>query len=351
MFDSLMLMSQGQCMYFGPAKEAVPYFDRIGYTCPTNFNPSDFFIDLISVVRATLFIFTICSQNHQQQQQKKNPPSYPLAPPSPPLLVSISTFPSHSQDQRTLVREQRTRKRVQALASHYESYRKKTPLVVPVTDVKALQQQQQQQPSAVGSPDVEEAAPLFMGSYAVSYGTQLYHLFNRAFRSVLREKVNNIAMFAQTVVFAILLGCIWLRTGKMNNSDEVRAVVGALFFILVSVRVCFEEEKKPFHSFKQTNLNKQTNDQFINSSNKQMSMNCSCKEKKALPFLPFIYLFVFLHFSEHFHHLPPLSPGEHGVQRRVRHLVRVPCRACCGVEGACIKNVWSVHLLSQQSHQ
>jgi len=33
-FDKLLLLSDGMTMYFGDAKEAVPYFKSIGYACP-----------------------------------------------------------------------------------------------------------------------------------------------------------------------------------------------------------------------------------------------------------------------------------------------------------------------------
>jgi ABC-type multidrug transport system ATPase subunit len=49
LFDMLFLISEGRTMFFGPAREAVPYFSTLGYKCPATFNPSDFFIDLLSV--------------------------------------------------------------------------------------------------------------------------------------------------------------------------------------------------------------------------------------------------------------------------------------------------------------
>mmetsp|Transcript_15706 Transcript_15706/g.64196 ORF Transcript_15706/g.64196 Transcript_15706/m.64196 type:complete len:181 (-) Transcript_15706:872-1414(-) len=49
LFDRLLLLSKGRVMYFGPATDAVAYFSGLNYRCPSNFNPADFFIDLISV--------------------------------------------------------------------------------------------------------------------------------------------------------------------------------------------------------------------------------------------------------------------------------------------------------------
>lgn len=49
MFDVLLVLSAGRTMYFGPAKEAVPYFSKLQFPSPTSFNPADFFLDLVSV--------------------------------------------------------------------------------------------------------------------------------------------------------------------------------------------------------------------------------------------------------------------------------------------------------------
>ncbi|KAK9806141.1 hypothetical protein WJX72_003105 [[Myrmecia] bisecta] len=49
MFDLLFLLSEGKTMYFGPAAEATSYFARWGFACPPQYNPADFFLDLISM--------------------------------------------------------------------------------------------------------------------------------------------------------------------------------------------------------------------------------------------------------------------------------------------------------------
>mmetsp|Transcript_4887 Transcript_4887/g.13109 ORF Transcript_4887/g.13109 Transcript_4887/m.13109 type:complete len:654 (-) Transcript_4887:39-2000(-) len=49
MFDYLCLLSEGQVMYFGPAADAVTYFSGLNFRCPPQFNPADYFIDLLSV--------------------------------------------------------------------------------------------------------------------------------------------------------------------------------------------------------------------------------------------------------------------------------------------------------------
>lgn len=49
MFDLLLLLSEGRIMYFGPAQEAVKWFAGCNFPCPGEFNPADFFLDVVSM--------------------------------------------------------------------------------------------------------------------------------------------------------------------------------------------------------------------------------------------------------------------------------------------------------------
>ncbi|CAE7848508.1 ABCG2 [Symbiodinium sp. KB8] len=49
MFDRLLLLSNGAPVYFGPAQEAVPFFESCGLTCPPGFNVADFLLDNITI--------------------------------------------------------------------------------------------------------------------------------------------------------------------------------------------------------------------------------------------------------------------------------------------------------------
>lgn len=48
MFDKLLVLSEGRTMYYGSAASAVTHFAAAGYVCPEVFNPSDYFLDLLS---------------------------------------------------------------------------------------------------------------------------------------------------------------------------------------------------------------------------------------------------------------------------------------------------------------
>lgn len=48
MCDQLLLLSEGHAIFQGPAHAAAGYFHAAGHPCPKLFNPSDFFLDILS---------------------------------------------------------------------------------------------------------------------------------------------------------------------------------------------------------------------------------------------------------------------------------------------------------------
>lgn len=54
LFTNLCLLAKGRVAYMGKRAEAVDYFAALGYPCPSNFNPADFFIDELAVIPSEL---------------------------------------------------------------------------------------------------------------------------------------------------------------------------------------------------------------------------------------------------------------------------------------------------------
>lgn len=50
LFDSLMLLAYGEVIYYGTANDSLPYFNALNHNCPPNYNPADYFIDLVQMV-------------------------------------------------------------------------------------------------------------------------------------------------------------------------------------------------------------------------------------------------------------------------------------------------------------
>ena len=49
LFDDLVLLSEGEVVYCGPAVQAVPHFAALGHACPPAFSPADNLADLIAI--------------------------------------------------------------------------------------------------------------------------------------------------------------------------------------------------------------------------------------------------------------------------------------------------------------
>lgn len=49
LFDKVLLLSHGRCVYMGPAQDALSYFSDLGFPAKEHTNPSDHMIDLCSV--------------------------------------------------------------------------------------------------------------------------------------------------------------------------------------------------------------------------------------------------------------------------------------------------------------
>ncbi len=49
LFDMVMILSQGETVYFGPGSELIERFSKLGYPCPLYMNPLDFAIDTATV--------------------------------------------------------------------------------------------------------------------------------------------------------------------------------------------------------------------------------------------------------------------------------------------------------------
>lgn len=50
--DLLMVLSGGQVIYFGRAREAVAYFSHLNFQCPKYYNPADYFSMHLCLVRS-----------------------------------------------------------------------------------------------------------------------------------------------------------------------------------------------------------------------------------------------------------------------------------------------------------
>lgn len=48
LFDKLMILSEGKTIFFGQNSEALDFFSKQGFSCPKNFNPAEFYLNVLS---------------------------------------------------------------------------------------------------------------------------------------------------------------------------------------------------------------------------------------------------------------------------------------------------------------
>lgn len=50
LFDKLLLMAEGRVAFLGTPTEAVDFFTQLNAPCPMNYNPADFYVQLLAIV-------------------------------------------------------------------------------------------------------------------------------------------------------------------------------------------------------------------------------------------------------------------------------------------------------------
>ncbi|KAI7840285.1 hypothetical protein COHA_006067 [Chlorella ohadii] len=82
LFDMLLVLSEGQATYYGPAAEAVEWFASCGFACSAHYNPADFFADVVAIdhrspaaeeaskARVALLVERFNQQQRQRQQRE-----------------------------------------------------------------------------------------------------------------------------------------------------------------------------------------------------------------------------------------------------------------------------------------
>lgn len=182
MFDDLLLLAEGQTVYYGPVKGVVPYFEKIGYKIPQYTNPIDWiFLNVLSVFQDTPY------------PGSESDPTAPLEPAAQRIARVIKAWPE-SSDYAELNRQ---------LSSTYGG--------------KQL---------GISSISLKSSR---------SFWVQLWYLMGRTAKNVARNKLVLRAKFAQTLIFGLLIGLTYLNIPAQNPAAAAQNYSGVLFFLVVNV--------------------------------------------------------------------------------------------------------------------
>lgn len=76
LFDDLLLLDRGRCVYFGSMSGAVPWFERCGFPCPAQWNPTDHFLSVLDdPASADKLVLTLGSQDKSVNSRGSTSPA------------------------------------------------------------------------------------------------------------------------------------------------------------------------------------------------------------------------------------------------------------------------------------
>lgn len=195
LFDSLLLLSEGRCMFSGPAPQALQFFERCGFVSPPHTNPSDFYLDVISV------------SLHSEEVE------------------------AASRARVALLADACTAEQPALLQALRDSASKAGGRAMPDGDGVSVQIDGLK---ANGDADVRH--PPTLQERLKRRELEWRALSGRAGRLALRQKLENSISVVRTLVFSTLLGLIWLNVGRKNSGapSDLRNLGGVLFFSIVN---------------------------------------------------------------------------------------------------------------------
>eukprot|EP00871_Galdieria_phlegrea_P002746 jgi/Galph1/3472/GphlegSOOS_G2149.1 len=185
-----------QVIYFGAAKDAISYFSRLGYQCPEHYNPADYFLDLIS----------IDARNPQLERNSE-------------ARVSYLSRTYEEMSQVPMKNEQST----------LHSTENEQDVQDKLKETSFMATNKEQMSISFGQQGIES-----IEKYSYPYLGELIVLFVRGWKLLIRERLVTAIRLIQTLIFAILLGLIWLNKGRNVSSQNYQAIEGILFFILIN---------------------------------------------------------------------------------------------------------------------
>ncbi|KAL3693667.1 hypothetical protein R1sor_007318 [Riccia sorocarpa] len=203
MFDKLILLSEGQPLYFGPARDAVDYFASLHFEPLLPMNPADFLIDLATGITSDMTV--------PPELTKKNLLSdhSPRTEPDSQQKTETKIDLGEEEDQRQLV--------LKLLRSKYRSNLEGT--------VKEKLRADDVVPSEL------KAAILVKKSWTSSLLFQFVTLSRRNSKAR-RKDYLNVLRLGQGIAVALLLCMLWWRS-ELETEQDIRDQVGLLFYITI----------------------------------------------------------------------------------------------------------------------
>ena len=245
-FDDILLLCEGQVVYHGPMSQSVAYFNAIGYTCPANFTPTDFYMVLLNneeispqlVAKWQEFVSLHDAMPAEGEELTMSPHS-PTAPKESYARPDDDGFGKAAMRQST--------------GGGLEIQRVNTEDVASGDDLKNLFGPKPPMnifpyPASDNSREGETYAYLqsYLAANGSDYFIQIMELFRRSFVFVYTDNAYLAMMIISHLFFAVVVGVIF-----NNLEDTVTGIqdrMGLLF--MCAVNVCFSHANFALNRFR-----------------------------------------------------------------------------------------------------
>lgn len=241
MFDYLLLLAEGQTVYFGPAHKAMKHFVSMGINPPANVNPADFLLKAIHVPTQDQVEEQEVIEEHERLKLSASiSRSQELRKDSSIEMEDLEAS-AHVSGLRAATHEQ-----VQKLIDGYKDskYAAETNVhlgIEPEDDEdlddvdgksKKHKKKSKKKRGAVNANGEAVLSIKTPKGYEASYPKQLRLLFGRAWTNLMREPALLKARAFQAISIALLAGLIWLRLKKTQAGAADR--FSSIFFVMTS---------------------------------------------------------------------------------------------------------------------
>ena len=192
MFDDLCLMANGRCVYQGAWTDAPEWFERLGHPIPTNANPAEFLVDLVSV------------------------------------------------DTSSDAKQKESEARVEALAAAWEKRGRSADVDADV-DADVAEHAAEQK--------TDGSAPAASANRRAGLAAQFFMLLKRSWRQVRRDGATNKIRLSTSMNSALVFGSIFWRMGLTQTSIQDRlgllqvSAINAAMAALMKTLTAFTSEK------------------------------------------------------------------------------------------------------------
>ncbi|XP_045170130.2 protein white-like [Mercenaria mercenaria] len=173
MFHHVLVMAEGRVAFLGDAEGALSFYKGIGYPCPMNYNPADFYIMTMAVVPG---------------------------------------------------KEKECKEKIEAICDKFSD----------TANAKAILAENKQ---VAGNPKrtgiIFEEAFTSTSRYEASWFQQFHAVFARSWKTTIREPMVFRVRIAQTIIISVILGLIYLQLDV--DQEGVQNINGVLFLIVTNM--------------------------------------------------------------------------------------------------------------------